>query len=125
MKVRATSCRVLAGPYDVLLAAFAQVTVGFVQLRRRDEAQASSVRCPPGDTSAGALDSGSFTRSCRCARVPSLHPYAEVSTSIRSQQCGEGHVAELWYLPSGSARSPIRNPDRFNRYYGRQLYRIF
>ena len=44
--------------------------------------------------------------SCRCARVPSAHPYAGVSTSIRGQQCGEGHVAESWYLPSGWARSP-------------------
>ena len=41
MQVRATSRQVLAGPYGVLLAAFAQVTVGFVQLRRRDEAQSS------------------------------------------------------------------------------------
>ena len=41
VQVRATSRQVLAGPYGVLLVAFAQVTVGFVQLRRRDEAQSS------------------------------------------------------------------------------------
>ena len=41
MEVRATSRQILVGPYGVLLAAFAQVTVGFVQLRRRDEAQSS------------------------------------------------------------------------------------
>jgi len=40
VQVRATSGLVLVG-YGVLLAAFAQVTVGFVQLRRRDEAQSS------------------------------------------------------------------------------------
>src|SRR5262245_14432621 len=37
VQVRATSRQVLVGPYGVLLAAFAQVTVGFVQLRCRDE----------------------------------------------------------------------------------------
>ena len=58
VQVRATSRQVLVGLYGMLLAAFAQVTVGFVQLRRRDEAQSSWVLCPPGDTSAGALDSG-------------------------------------------------------------------
>ena len=35
------------GPYGVLLAAFAQVTVGFVQLRRRDEAQSRVPSSPP------------------------------------------------------------------------------
>ena len=44
VQVRATSRPVLVGPYGVLLAAFAQVTVGFVQLRRRDEAQSSWIR---------------------------------------------------------------------------------
>ena len=41
VQVRATSRQVLVGPYGVLLAAFAPVTAGFVQLRRRDEAQSS------------------------------------------------------------------------------------
>jgi hypothetical protein len=41
VQVRVTSRQVLVGPYGVLLAAFAQVTVGLVQLRRRDEAQSS------------------------------------------------------------------------------------
>ena len=45
--VRATSPQVLVGPYGVLLAAFAQVTVGFVQLRRRDEAQSRVPSSPP------------------------------------------------------------------------------
>jgi len=41
VQVRATSRQILVGPYGVLPAAFAQVTVRFVQLRRRDEAQSS------------------------------------------------------------------------------------
>ena len=41
VQVRAMSRQVLVGPYGVLLAAFAHLTVGFVQLRRRDEAQSS------------------------------------------------------------------------------------
>ena len=41
VQVRAMFRPGLVGPCGVLLAAFAQVTVGFVQLRRRDEAQAS------------------------------------------------------------------------------------
>lgn len=41
VQVRATSRLVLVGPYGVLLVTFAQVTVGFVQFRRRDEAQSS------------------------------------------------------------------------------------
>src|SRR5215468_477419 len=39
--------QVLVGPYGGLLAAFAQVTVGFVQLRRRDEAQSRVPSSPP------------------------------------------------------------------------------
>src|SRR5262252_3223618 len=46
VQVRAMSRQVLVGPYGVLLAAFAQVTVGFVQLRRRDEAQSSWIGTP-------------------------------------------------------------------------------
>jgi len=41
VQVRAMSRQVLVGPYGVLLAAFAHLTVGFAQLRRRDEAQSS------------------------------------------------------------------------------------
>ena len=36
VQLRATSRQVFVGPYGVLLPAFAQVTVGFVQLWRRD-----------------------------------------------------------------------------------------
>ncbi len=74
VQVRATSRQVIVGPYGVLLAASAQVAAGFVQLRRRDEAQSSSVRCPPGDTSAGVLDSGAVNavmpRSGRSTALP-------------------------------------------------------
>ena len=48
------------------------------------------------------------SRSCRCERVPFVHPYAEVSISIRDQQCGEQYVAKHWHPPSACARSPTR-----------------
>ena len=63
VQVRATSRQVLVGPYGVLLAAFAQVTVGFVQLRRRDEAQSSWIGTTEmtwmsSGAAAGGLDMG-------------------------------------------------------------------
>ena len=62
-QVIATSRRVLVGPYGGLLAAFAQETVGFVQLRRRDEAQSSWIGTTEmtwmsSGAAAGGLDMG-------------------------------------------------------------------
>ena len=65
VQVRATSRQVLVGPYGVLLAAFAHVTVGFVQLwrcTRRSRVGCVALRAMH-QRAHSTLEP--FTRSCR------------------------------------------------------------
>jgi hypothetical protein len=50
----------------------------------------------------GAAQPVANAHSCRYERVPSAHPYAEVSIFIRDQQCSDKYVAEYSHPPLGA-----------------------